>query len=98
LRNEIVEELISAQVSKCGANLDVEIVRGNRSSSMGNEKGRKEVERRHSEEKRPEGFTRRSKPVRGEKAARRAEGSVQAVARPSEVAKFSGTPHSRIIT
>jgi hypothetical protein len=51
LRNEIVEELISAQVSKSGANLDVEIVRGNRSSSMGNEKGRKEVERRQSEEK-----------------------------------------------
>ena len=87
LRNEIVEELNSAQVSKSGANLAADLVRGNRKSGMRNEKARKEAEGRQSEEKGSGGFTRRSKPVRGEKAARYAEGSVQAVGRPSEVAK-----------
>ncbi len=84
-------------MSESRAEPDVEPVRDGRNSGMERKKGRRWEELRNSQEKRPGDSTRRSKLVRKE-GTQRLSRQGYAVAKPSEVAKPSGTPNSLIVT
>src|SRR2546429_3809239 len=98
LRNEIVEELIPNLMSESCTERTAPCVGGNRTRGMESKKGRRREELRKSQEKRPEGFhsEKQACPRRGNAEATESEG--QTVAKPSEVAKRSGTPNNRIVT
>src|SRR5713226_4813193 len=72
-------------------------MRAGRSSGMESKKGRRREEWRISQEKRPEGSTRRRKLVREERTQRLSK-RCYTIAKPSAVAKPAGTPNSLIVT
>ena len=76
---------------------DVEPARDGRNGRMKSKKGGRSEELRDSQEKRPEGFTRRSKLVR-EEGTQRLSRQCYTVTKPSEMAKASGTPNNLIVT
>jgi len=97
MRNEMVEELNTDQVSESGAEQSLSLVRSGRTKGMTNETGRSRGEARKSQGKRPWDSTRTSSLVREEGAQRWSRWGYT-VAKPSEVAKPAGIPNNVIVT